>query len=83
MCWTMTTWSKIWQTRRKTYTKEVRSIAKHLHVPKLIKKMGTAKREERGRDIAKQARVELHSKDGASAKTKKKARQESVLKEFE
>ena len=45
--------------------------------------MGTAKRDERGRDIAKQARVELHSKDGASAKTKKKARQESVLKEFE
>ena len=65
------------------HTKEVRSIAKHLHVPKLIKKMGTAKRDERGRDIAKQARVELHSKDGASAKTKKKARQESVLKEFE
>jgi WD repeat and SOF domain-containing protein 1 len=63
------------------HTKEVKSISTHLHVPKLIKKMQSAKRDERGRENSKRKRREDHNKEGVIEK--KKERKRMVLKEEE
>jgi len=57
---------------RYRHTKEVKSIGRHLHVPKLVKKMQSAKREERSRDNHKRKRREEHHKEGVIVRTKER-----------
>jgi DDB1- and CUL4-associated factor 13 len=66
---------------RYIHTKEIRRIAKHRHVPKLIMKQGIQAREENQRTREKRKRVEVHSKEGAV--TKERERKKVVVREFE
>jgi WD repeat and SOF domain-containing protein 1 len=67
--------------KRYGHTKEVSSIARHQHVPKLIKKMQSAKREERSRENHKRKRREEHHKSGDIIR--KKERKKIILTEEE
>ena len=66
---------------RYAHTKEVRRIAKHRHVPKLIMKQGNAKTDEKERTREKRKRVETHSKEGSVVKERE--RKKVVVREFE
>ena len=67
--------------KRYGHTKEVKSIARHQHVPKLIKKMQGAKREERSRENSKRKRKEEHAKEGEVVR--KKERKKIIMTEEE
>ena len=66
---------------RYSHTKEVRRIAKHRHVPKLIMKQGKAKMDEKERIREKRKRVEMHSKEGSVVK--ERDRKKVIVREFE
>ena len=66
---------------RYAHTKEVRRIAKHRHVPKLIMKQGKAHVDEKKRILEKRKRVELHSKEDSVKKVRD--RKKVVVREIE
>ena len=66
---------------RYAHTKEIRRIAKHRHVPKLIMKQGKANVEEKQRILEKRKRIATHSKEGSVKKVRD--RKQVVVKEIE
>lgn len=67
--------------KRYAHMSEIKRIAKHRHVPKIIKKTAEKQREMRDAKRRKEDNIRRHSKGGKG--TEKPARQAAVLKEVE